>query len=1084
MDQENLSLKSYFSLNKDKFSSLGIFKGERGLVDPKQVFIQSDPLAQKLSHSFVDALMSPDSTIEGLEYLKELSLKAEQGASCLILLEHYSNADYPCFHQLLYRMQAQDVANKMVAIAGVKLYEKSDLTHFMIKAYTSLLVYPSRSIIHLGEGEKALAEKERASAINMAFLRQLRQIKNKDRLIVLFPSGTRYREGKPETKELVSEVATYLKQFDYCVFIGINGNVLRIVSENMDEDILCPDTLVFTVSQVYSTHDFIQDCLSDLADADMVRQKDWLLRRVSQELFKMHERDRMPSKENIERFKQVLKNVAKEPEILASRGLKPQEVSAPDLGEPILPWSEEDSEYIEPLKGSLAQQAYQNEMQGSSLQKKTENSPFDELSFSDIGDEASDKVTLFEGQAPSDDLEELISNQNAELESDLSSFEKEGPASFEANTQESKKVIEEGSLNLDLDGFLDHETSSEEFDSDYFDFEPPSGQGEEGQGLLNTSGQLSTKGQDSPSFEPMDDLFSFEDEAQETEPWQATNYFKAGLEAIQEGQSEKANEFFQKAYHIRRWDEWFIRYALTYEAQRNYEQAVKKYEEMLTIEPFAFGANSRRRTKYNHDGYLAYSQLRTRQGLYQEADNLLQAIISENVRDYEAWLARGDNNMAWADLNPNRYVDALKSYASVIEMHGDSPEVLFKLLNYYIKTDDETEAYRLYQYIEKKNYKNIDAVVYTDYAAYLLLKDAQLAEYMERKEKIFRIGKYSQGQQALLDQEYSHILNKNVFYLSDIGHILSRSTQSDPTYPLTYYYLARYFKRSQNEILSRQAIEEALKYFYLKKSLNPSENYINILSFKEMGRLLEDSQEYLSARQFYQKGIELYENLLDLEVLKPAPELSELFALQGYSFYRFYEDSQAQLFFEKAIKEGFSDVDLKYSLANIYYLQKEYEKAIAYLFEIESTPSYRVDTNLLYTMATSLVANKDQQSAIGYYLQLLSILDERRTVLTQVELHNPIHLHLLEESIKTLNNLGVAELTLAKDLKYREYFNEGVRHLSLAEELFDLSKRGERKEKILEKDLAALNLAEVWKPEAQLLLYQGIPRYLEAQDEF
>lgn len=289
MQEEGIALSQYFAQNKDLISSLIKNFGKPSQVSPEAVLLEANKTAQRVSEGFASSFMTQESSVEGIENLQELSRRAQEGASCLILLEHYSNADYPCFHALLTRLGEQELADKLIAMAGVKLYEDTPLTNFMIKAYRSLFVYPSRSIARLGDSEADKAEKERSTKINMASLRKLMEIKRQDNIVALFPAGTRYRPGKPETKQVIREVASYLKQFDYCVFVGINGNILRIVSENMEEDRVTRDTIVFSVSPVTKTSDFIRDALSTFQGEDAEEQKDWICLAVSRELDKMHE---------------------------------------------------------------------------------------------------------------------------------------------------------------------------------------------------------------------------------------------------------------------------------------------------------------------------------------------------------------------------------------------------------------------------------------------------------------------------------------------------------------------------------------------------------------------------------------------------------------------------------------------------------------------------------------------------------------------------------------------------------------------------------------------------------------------------
>jgi hypothetical protein len=89
-----------------------------------------------------------NSRIEGFEHLSELYARALKGESCLLLVEHYSNFDLPVFHYLLRKQgdPGKAIADTIVSIAGIKLSESNPAVNAFAKAYTRLVIYPSRSL--------------------------------------------------------------------------------------------------------------------------------------------------------------------------------------------------------------------------------------------------------------------------------------------------------------------------------------------------------------------------------------------------------------------------------------------------------------------------------------------------------------------------------------------------------------------------------------------------------------------------------------------------------------------------------------------------------------------------------------------------------------------------------------------------------------------------------------------------------------------------------------------------------------------------------------------------------------------------
>jgi len=206
----------------------------------------------------VDSLILPGSGVEGMENLEELLDKAESGNSCLLLPEHYSNLDLSLISRLV-RIEGgrgDAIARAIVAIAGMKLNEESPAVSAFASAYTRLIIYPSRSLQSL-DAVKDRAEIIRSNAINRAAMRTLNEIKVKGKLILVFPSGTRYRPWDPSTKRGVREIDSYIKSFDYMCPIAINGEVLHVRhGDDMLDDSVSRDLVRITAGPVISCGEF------------------------------------------------------------------------------------------------------------------------------------------------------------------------------------------------------------------------------------------------------------------------------------------------------------------------------------------------------------------------------------------------------------------------------------------------------------------------------------------------------------------------------------------------------------------------------------------------------------------------------------------------------------------------------------------------------------------------------------------------------------------------------------------------------------------------------------------------------------
>jgi glycerol-3-phosphate O-acyltransferase len=221
----------------------------------------------------VESLVLPGSGVNGMENLEELLAKAESGKSCLLFLEHYSNLDLSLFSLLVRKAggRGQAVGDALVAIAGMKLNEDSPVVAAFAGAYTRIVIYPSRSLQGLG-AEKNRAEIVRSNAINRAAMKTLNELKTRGKLILVFPSGTRYRPWDPSTKKGVREIDSYLRSFDYMCCVALNGEVLHIRQGEMLDDSVSQDLVRITAGPVIPCAEFRKKARAAAAEGEDKKQ--------------------------------------------------------------------------------------------------------------------------------------------------------------------------------------------------------------------------------------------------------------------------------------------------------------------------------------------------------------------------------------------------------------------------------------------------------------------------------------------------------------------------------------------------------------------------------------------------------------------------------------------------------------------------------------------------------------------------------------------------------------------------------------------------------------------------------------------
>ncbi|MDY4526079.1 MAG: 1-acyl-sn-glycerol-3-phosphate acyltransferase [Treponema sp.] len=269
----------------DLFAEMVAHSKAAAKIDETKVYEEANPEMRKYMFKLLDDTFSADSGLGNLENFKDFYEKVvKQGKSGLILMEHYTNLDLPAIIYLLQKVGepwADDFASRIVAVAGMKLNEASAGVRAFTEGFTRVVIYPTRSLNAVeAKGisqEELKAEEQKARKINFAAMRAMDACKKRGQMILVFPSGTRYRPGKPETKRGLREIDSYLRLFDYMLLVGINGNCLRINPDNPDdmlEDILEPGKVTLTAHPVLECKKFREDVLLSLpADESDPKQK-------------------------------------------------------------------------------------------------------------------------------------------------------------------------------------------------------------------------------------------------------------------------------------------------------------------------------------------------------------------------------------------------------------------------------------------------------------------------------------------------------------------------------------------------------------------------------------------------------------------------------------------------------------------------------------------------------------------------------------------------------------------------------------------------------------------------------------------
>jgi len=239
------------------------------LITEENVYQEGDPNIMAVLDEMVELLLLPGSGLDGMNHLEELLEKAKSGKACLLLVEHYSNMDLSIV-SLMARKEGgkgKDISDAIIAIAGMKLNEDNPIVAAFAGAYDKIVIYPSRSLQEL-DPEKNKAEIARGNAINRAAMKSLIRHKYKGRIILVFPSGTRYRPWDPNSKKGVREIDSYIRSFDYMCFVALNGELLLVQKTDMMNDIVNKDVVRVTVSPVVNCNEFRDKALAKITNEE------------------------------------------------------------------------------------------------------------------------------------------------------------------------------------------------------------------------------------------------------------------------------------------------------------------------------------------------------------------------------------------------------------------------------------------------------------------------------------------------------------------------------------------------------------------------------------------------------------------------------------------------------------------------------------------------------------------------------------------------------------------------------------------------------------------------------------------------
>lgn len=552
-------------------------------------------------------------------------------------------------------------------------------------------------------------------------------------------------------------------------------------------------------------------------------------------------------------------------------------------------------------------------------------------------------------------------------------------------------------------------------------------------------------------------------------PIHAAILYRQGYEYAQEERYQVANDTFQRAYELRRRDEWFKRYAELYEDQRQYQLAVEKYDQLVFgMEPEvrAFlrtkvaddeliesveGTDGRRRQVYDlltvdEEAILDHGALQSETlANYRRAEELYDIILFGDEYHYDALMASGANYMRWAEEDSDYYEAARRTYARLLARYGETDAILMQFLRYFTRVDNQTEVERLTAVFLNSPEAEVDPQIYANAAGYLLDKG--------------RIG--------------------------DIREMLIQAFQADSETPEVHYELARYNRRVTAPTEEREALDNAQEAFRRAEPLSTERLHKQIDTDIRSGEYWFERDELLRATEEYSRAQNRYTQAVEAGFLDPTAELARVFARLGdIDYYHSGELDRALQRYDRAAADGFVTDDLNYKRGFLHYRDERYDQAAEYFLDIGSSNALVGPDTVIYARGNTLFQRENYSGSEAFYQEVLDRLQRRRDqIRTLLVEEDPEHRALVENLIRAHNNLGVAI--------YRAELRENPQDPDVSEALNHLRESTELRENYLRDDetgeraaattLGFINMREILYPTEQYepQIFAELPRDLE-----
>ena len=516
-------------------------------------------------------------------------------------------------------------------------------------------------------------------------------------------------------------------------------------------------------------------------------------------------------------------------------------------------------------------------------------------------------------------------------------------------------------------------------------------------------------------------------------PVHASILYNRGYEQLEESNYNSSAELFDQAFDKYKMKKQFYRYADGYIDSNQWEFARKQYDKLLLTYPF------------DKKGTIDYATMEYEKlADYEHSTEILNNFLSEDKykRDYEALFLLGDIYLEWGWENYDKYEDARLAYAKIMSTYGLEDRILFRMLRYFIRTDNAKEVEILKRRFEIDKEQEIDPHTYAELAGYQI----------DRQD------------------------------MEDVQKLLFRAKDVDDSIPEIHYHLARLFNITDEGGEEDKALNKTLLNLENIQTLNRRNREIKIDTYRRQGERFYVKEEYLQAEEAYGKGIDLLIESRERNIIKGKSSVyGQLYADLGHIYYYISENPDNALnLYETAEKEGYYSPEIFYNKGNIRYRSSNFRQALLEFYN--SAGSFSVNTNLLHATANTLYQRNDYFAAQGYYNHLLDVLEMKLSREFSIRVNErEDHRMMVESLMKAYNNMGVTLYGLFERTGDPSKFTAAILSFTQSNEYFDsLTRDPETMNRTDMINLAALNQRKMLYPipNYELQIFADIPKRL------